>query len=260
LPPLLAYSILKQDVSVFVDWATSLTLPSDKVYFFNFLASHDGVGMRPLTGILPEKEVQFLADSAVAHGGRVSYKANPDGSQSPYELNCVYFNLLSGEEEPLEQRINKMILAHAILLTMPGVPGIYFHSLMGSQNDQAGVEKTGQNRSINREKLNVESLNSELQNTGSFRYQIFSQLKELIKLRINEPCFHPNASFAAERFNSSTFIIKRSWQGRFFTGIFNLADAALTVPESHTIGMKPLTGGIGHELGAFGFAWWVSVE
>lgn len=260
LPPLLAYSILKQDTSVFVDWAASLTLPSDKVCFFNFLASHDGVGVRPLTGILPENEVQFLADQALSHGGRVSYKANPDGSKSPYELNCVYFDLLSAEDEPLEQRINKMMLAHAILLSMPGVPGVYFHSLVGSQNDQDGVKETGQNRSINRKKLDKDSLDTELEDAGSFRYQIFSKLKHLVRLRINESCFHPNASFSVDRLSSSTFVINRDWQGRTLIGIFNLSDATQIISESLTARMKPITQGSETKLDPFGFTWLVSVE
>ncbi|MEQ9297055.1 MAG: sugar phosphorylase [Cyclobacteriaceae bacterium] len=260
LPPLLAYSLLKQDVSVFVDWAASLTLPSDQVCFFNFLASHDGVGVRPLTGILPENEVQFLADQAVDHGGRVSYKTNPDGSKSPYELNCVYFNLLSADDEPVEQRINKMMLAHAILLSMPGVPGIYFHSLVGSQNDQKGVELTGQNRSINRKKLDLNTLTEQLRDTSSLRHQIFNGLKELIQLRIDEPCFAPKASFSIERIGAAAFIIKRTWQERALTGVFNLSQSPISIPETYMEGMKPITKGFQTELGAFDFAWLVSVE
>ncbi|MEQ8712906.1 MAG: sugar phosphorylase [Cyclobacteriaceae bacterium] len=260
LPPLLAYSILKQDVSVFVEWAASLTLPSYEVCFFNFLASHDGVGVRPLTGILPEKEVQFLADKAVEHGGRVSYKSNPDGSQSPYELNCVYFNLLSGKDEPLDHRINKMLLAHAILLTMPGVPGIYFHSLMGSQNDQEGVKRSGQNRSINREKLNAEVLSTELDDNSTLRYQIFNRLKSLIQLRIEEPCFDPRASFSIERIGEGAFVIKRSWQGRELIGVFNLSGQGIPLPEDFSDAAKCITGPEETDLNPFGFAWMVSVE
>lgn len=260
LPPLLAYSILRQDVSVFVDWVDSLELPSDKVCFFNFLASHDGVGVRPLTGILPDNEVQFLADQAVAHGGRVSYKTNPDGSQSPYELNCVYFNLLSSEDEPVEQRINKMILAHAILLTMPGVPGIYFHSLMGSQNDQEGVIRTGQNRSINREKLDVTKLDAELRDAGSFRFKIFSRLRELIHLRINEPCFHPNASTTIESIGASAFVMRRTWDKRTLTAVFNLSGTSFEIPQQFSEGSKHLIETSGSYLAPFGFSWMVSVE
>lgn len=260
LPPLLAYSILKQDVSVFVQWAASLTLPSHEVCFFNFLASHDGVGVRPLTGILPEKEVQFLADKAVEHGGRVSFKTNPDGSQSPYELNCVYFNLLSGVDEPLEQRVNKMILAHAILLIMPGVPGIYFHSLMGSQNDQDGVQRSGQNRSINREKLGLDALWAELDDTSSLRYQIFTRLKALIQLRIDEPCFNPRASFSIDRIGAGAFIIKRSWKGKVLNGLFNLSDQVVSLAENNFKSTKWITGPAASELQPFGFAWMISVE
>ncbi len=255
LPPLLAYSILKQDSRVFVNWATSLKKPSEEACFFNFLASHDGVGVRPLTGILPEREVQFLADKAVEHGGRVSYKANPDGSQSPYELNCVYFNLLSNAREPLEQRVNKMLLAHGILLTMSGVPGIYFHSLVGSQNNVVGMKRTGKNRTINREKLDQATLNADLDDPSSLRYQIFTRMKQLIEARINEPCFHPYASFEISSIGDTSFMISRSWKGRKLKGVFNPSDQPFN--SAGLVGEKAriLIGDSNRVIKPFGFAW-----
>jgi sucrose phosphorylase len=204
--------------------------------------------------------VQFLADQAVAHGGRVSYKTNPDGSQSPYELNCVYFNLLSSEDEPLVQRVSKMILAHAILLTMPGVPGIYFHSLMGSQNDQDGVQQTGQNRSINRKKLVKDDLDTELIDAGSLRHEIFGRLKSLIQLRTAEPCFHPNAGATVDKIGEAGFVMRRTWKGRELVGIFNLSDSSIEIPSHFQNETAPINDVSGNQLKPFGFAWLVSVE
>ena len=153
-----------------------------------------------------------------------------------------------------------MLLAHAILLTMPGVPGIYFHSLMGSQNDQKGVRRSGQNRSINRKKLNAEVLATELDDTSSLRHHIFNRLKSLIQLRIDEPCFDPRASFSIEHIGGGAFVIKRSWQGRELIGVFNLSDQEIPLPDDFSDTAKCITGPAETDLNPFGFAWMVSVE
>ena len=128
-------------------------MPFPNVCFFNFLASHDGIGLRPVDHILNEEELGFILDAAKANGGKVSYKVNPDGNQSPYEVNCNYFSLLKGHERDESLGIRRAILAHAILLTMPGLPAIYFHSMFGSENDLDGMKQSGINRRINRQKL-----------------------------------------------------------------------------------------------------------
>ena len=136
-------------------WAQSLALPSDRVTFFNFLASHDGIGLNPARGILSDAEIDALVRRTLAHGGFISYKDMPDGSQAPYEMNINYLDALSNPaaSEPAELAARKFLTAHAIMLSLQGVPGIYFHSLFGSRGDRAGAEASGIPRRINREKL-----------------------------------------------------------------------------------------------------------
>jgi glycosidase len=92
LPPLLMHAFHTGDGSYLSKWATSLEPPSNKTTFFNFCASHDGVGLTPARGILPDDEIEQVAARVEALGGRVSYKNNSDGSQSAYELNINYLN------------------------------------------------------------------------------------------------------------------------------------------------------------------------
>ena len=94
LPPLLFYTFVKQDAAMLTRWAGGLRLPSPETAFFNFTASHDGIGVRPLEGILPAEEINLLVEAVTANGGQVSYKDNPDGSQSPYELNITYVDAI----------------------------------------------------------------------------------------------------------------------------------------------------------------------
>jgi len=207
LPPLLAHSIIKGSSMELTDWAKSLRLFRGRTCFFNFTASHDGVGLRPVENILSKKDIERLVRTATEHGGFVSCKSNADGSQSPYELNCNYMDLLTPPSESDELRSKRMLLSQAIMLAMPGVPGIYLHSLVGSQNDSEGVKRTGHYRTINREKLDYGALESELRDTSSIRHQIMTQFKQLLRVRKKESAFHPFGTFEILSLGEAVFAI-----------------------------------------------------
>ncbi|MEO0528909.1 MAG: alpha-amylase family glycosyl hydrolase, partial [Bacteroidota bacterium] len=116
LPPLLAHSIHEQEISTLTKWAKSLSLPSSETCFFNFTASHDGVGVRPLQGIIADKEISRLAEKAELHGGFVSYKDNGDGTKSPYELNCNYMDLITHPSSENTIRAQRFLLTQSVML------------------------------------------------------------------------------------------------------------------------------------------------
>ena len=152
LPPLTAHAIITGSSRYLRGWASSLEYPSPETCYFNFTASHDGVGVRPVTGILPEADLEVLLQQTQAHGGRISLKTNQDGTTSPYELNINYFDLLNNpsSDEPQTLHADRFMASQAIMLMLKGIPGIYFHSLMGSRNYYQGVEESGHARTINR--------------------------------------------------------------------------------------------------------------
>ena len=208
LPPLLAFSILSGDTSKLTAWAKTLKLPSDMVCFFNFTASHDGIGVRAVSNILDKDELNFMVNSCKAHGGLVSYRSVGREEKSPYELNCSYIDLLTSPDEDDTLRLKRMILSQAVVLAMPGVPGIYFHSLVGSRNYHEAVRKTRRNRAINREKLNFDNIKEELAEEGGLRNNLFKRYKQLISIRIHEPCFDPFARFEFLSLSKDIFVIK----------------------------------------------------
>ncbi|CCJ33201.1 sugar phosphorylase [Caloramator australicus] len=193
LPPLVLYTFMCGDSRVFTNWAKNIKPISEETAFFNFLASHDGVGLNPLRGIVSEDEINKLVELTIKRGGLVSYKYNPDGSKSPYELNISYFNALSDEDEREEIKIRKFLNAYSIALAMQGVPGIYIHSILGSQNYHEGVKITGQNRTINREKFEYSKIKEELDIKNNLRYRVYNGIKELLKIRKQYSAFHPNS-------------------------------------------------------------------
>ncbi|WP_121628852.1 sugar phosphorylase [Poseidonibacter antarcticus] len=209
LPPLLLNSIVCSNTNKLTTWAKTLELPNDKVCFFNFTASHDGIGLRPVKGILSDEEIDTLEQRVKDHGGLVSYRAEEDGSKSAYELNCSYIDALSNPKDEQFLRVKRMLVTQATVLAMPGVPGIYFHSLVGSQNYKDGVKHSGINRTINREKYNIDWLENELSTLGSLAKTIFDSYKRMISIRINEDAFNPFTKFVFLELDERVFIIDK---------------------------------------------------
>jgi glucosylglycerate phosphorylase len=194
LPPLVLHTFRTGDASILSGWTSSLTLPSNRTTFFNFLASHDGVGLNPARGILSSADIDALVEQTLAHGGLISYKQNTDGSTSPYEMNINYFDALSNpsSNEPLDLQVDRFMAAQAIMLTIVGMPGIYFHSLVGSRNWKEGVAQTKHNRTINRQKLEREELEAQLADTNSLRSKVFVRYRELLIARSSTSAFDPH--------------------------------------------------------------------
>lgn len=210
LPPLLLYTFIEKDSTLFSKWVETLRLPSSETTFFNFTASHDGIGVRPLEGIVDEKGLNKIIEHVKRNNGRVSYKTNSDGSKSAYELNITYVDAFKfGENDSLHAK--RFIAGQSIALVLPGVPAFYIHSLLGSHNWNEGVEKLGYNRAINREKLNFEKIEKQLQDKKSFRYEVFNEITKLIRIRRKDIAFHPNGNFKIFNIDKRVFSILREY-------------------------------------------------
>lgn len=230
LPPLTLHAFHTGDARVLSDWAKTLTLPSDKTTFFNFLASHDGIGLNPARGILSNAEIDSLVNKVIEHSGLISYKQDADGTQSPYELNINYFDALSSPAllqlpspaaapsprtamgakfESLELQVSRFIAAQAIMLSIIGVPGIYFHSLFGSRGWLEGVKQTGRNRTINRQKLQFDELQLQLADENSLRHKVFAKYSELLKTRSSSSAFDPHGTQIIHNLHPAVFAVER---------------------------------------------------
>ena len=227
LPPLLFYTFVKQDASTLSQWAQGLHLESETNTFYNFTASHDGIGVRPLEGILPPEEIDGLAEVVKANGGQVSYKRNPDGSDSPYELNITYVDAILADKD--SNQTEKFLASQAIQYALPGVPATYIHSLLGSRNWLDGVQQTGRARTINRAKLQVDDVVKQLKDPESFRAGIFNPYINLIKIRRKQPAFHPNADFEVLDLDPKVFAIKRSSKAQVIYALTNISSQDISV-------------------------------
>lgn len=226
LPPLVLHAIRTGNTSYLQKWANEIYLPTEEVSFFNFLASHDGIGLNPIRGIIDETEILDLVASIEKEGALVNYKQNPDCSFSPYEINTTYIDALSNQSDEDELRLKRFMVAHSILLTIIGIPAVYVQSILGGRNYYEGVEKTGANRTINRQKYKASEICDSLLKSGSFRNQVYRELQELIQLRRSEEAFHPNCAMRVLETNHATFGIVRDEKVYV---LHNMSDQAQTI-------------------------------
>lgn len=212
LPPLVLHSILSENVTRLAEWAATIQPPSEKATYFNFLASHDGIGVTPVNGILSPDEITAMLTAVKERGGRISYRTEPDGSEAPYEMNISFLSALSPESDSPETAARKIAAAFAIAMTMPGIPGIYIHSLVGSRNWLKGLEERGYNRAINRESLEFEKVAEELSAIDSPRRKVYELIMHLLRLRAANKAFNPNASFKVLQPDARVFAALRRWE------------------------------------------------
>lgn len=194
LPPLLLDAFVNGDATAIRAWLENLADPPAGCTFFNFTASHDGIGMRPLEGLVSDERFARIVEAVRQRGGKINTRRKPDGTDAPYELNISYVDAMLPEGDPSAQHHARRFLAsQAVMLALRGMPAVYFHSLVGTRNDLAGVEATGQNRRINRHKYTLPELAEHLSQPASLQQTIYAGYRNLLAKRIAEPAFHPDA-------------------------------------------------------------------
>jgi sucrose phosphorylase len=255
LPPLTLQAFQTGDARTLTNWARGLSSPAGSTTFFNFLASHDGIGVGGARGFLSEEAIDRMAERTEALGGKVSYRIAADGTRRVYELNINFLDALgdpAGSELGDELTVRRFVTSQAMMLALQGVPAIYFHSLVGSKGWAAGVEQSGSRRTINREKLARVQLESKLDDPGSMRHRVFRGYRRLLEQRSSHAAFSPAAAQRVVSLGDALFVVLRvsqSSQG-FVLCVHNVTPSAhrlsidleqLSVPE--TSGMKDLFGG-----------------
>lgn len=239
LPPLVLHAIHTGSARALRQWASSLDLSSNDTTFFNFLASHDGIGLNPARGILSEVEIVALVRDLALEGALVSYKNNPDGTTSPYEINVTFLDALNREADDDATRLKRFLLAHAILLVFPGVPAIYIQSILGGRNHYDGVRAAGHNRAINRQKYDLPQIEAALAGGDWLRQQIYTRLGQLIQLRRRQSAFHPDNPMTLYDSENAVLVLSRhqAESGEGVLCVFNLSGRSVEtqLPVAHTL-------------------------
>ena len=211
LPPLLLHAVFSGNARYLVEWARGLeeTPLPPHCTALNFSASHDGVGLRPLEGLVPAVEVKAMLTEMRRRGGYISTKSNSDGSESPYELNISYFDAFREPSGDNRWHIAQFMVTQLIVLSFRGIPAVYLHCLTATPNDVLGVERTGMTRSINRRKWDRSELERLISDLGSETGQVFPVYARLLSQRREQVALHPDAPQRIIAFDDRLFCFER---------------------------------------------------
>ncbi len=200
LPPLLVHALVTGEVRHLKTWMMSMPPAQLGTAFLNFIASHDGIGLRPTEGLLSEQEITSFVDTMESFGGLISTRrtqtADGDQVDKPYEINISLFDALKGTVQggPDTFQVERFLAAHTVMLALEGIPAIYIHSFLGTENDDEKVERTGHKRAINRRQWDYDEINRLLDKPASHHHQIFQCMCRRVRIRRRQPAFHPNAT------------------------------------------------------------------
>ncbi|MDI6796088.1 MAG: sugar phosphorylase [Desulfatibacillaceae bacterium] len=216
LPPLVLHAFQNQSAFVLTRWAQTLKPLSDLATYFNFLDSHDGVGITPVIGILSPEEIEMMALTAVEHGGYISYKDDGEGNLNPYEINITWYSAINrpDSDEDDDFQVGRFLASRAIALVLQGVPGIYGHSLVGTKNDADAVLAEAHARAINRKVVDAASFARALEDPDSVAHKVSMRFSRMIAKRIKEPAFHPNGPQQVFYLHEGVFALLRTSQDR----------------------------------------------
>lgn len=236
LPPLLIYTLITGNCHHLKSWLMSMPPARMGTTYLNFLASHDGIGLRPVEGLLNEHEVNTLVGTMSSFGGRISTRETGNNIHRPYEINISLYDALQGTSEGGADKwhFKRYICAHTIMMALEGVPAFYIHSIIGTQNDYKKLSNTNQNRSINRHNWKSDELTQHLENPNSCHYKILNELKRLLGIRKKQAAFHPNATQFTLHLGTQVFAFWRQSIDReqSIFSIHNVSDQMITIALS----------------------------
>ncbi|MDR2068255.1 MAG: sugar phosphorylase [Spirochaetaceae bacterium] len=252
LPPLVLHAAISGDAGPLRAWAGNLALPRDGGVFLNFLASHDGVGLTPAQGLVDKTAFAATIEEAKKRGALVSYKSSVEGPV-PYELNCSYVEVVAPETlgrdlpegEAVKLRARAFLAAQGVLLALPGLPAVYFHSWIGSLAWREGPALLGFNRAINREKPSIDRVEKELADPASLRYHVYRGLSRLLEFRGSEGTLAPEVPHRVPEAEGPVFAVLRGPGpgGRWVLCMQNLGPlpARFIPPDPPARSLGPLT-------------------
>jgi len=243
LAPLILHALHRGDGTYLTKWALDLDPPPEGCSFLNFTASHDGIGVRPVEGILPKREVDDLITGMHRLEGFVSTKTNPDGSESPYEINIALFSAFREthcSNGPDQWQVDRFICSQNIMMTLQGIPAFYIHSLIATPNDRDGVEKTGRTRSINRKSWDYDYLQALIDSGRTSNAEVLKRLTNILQRRKKHKSFHPDTPQTVLDLGSDFFALWRDGKDLKFPllAIHNLTPDIKLLNLSEISGIK----------------------
>jgi len=234
LPPLLLHALLTGRSEHLRHWASSMPPLQNGCTYLNFTASHDGIGLRPVDGLLSQNDIDLLLNTVEVFGAQVTTRTSREGDEKPYEMNITYFDALKGTIQGSDHlQVERFVASQSVMMSLQGIPAFYVHSLLGTPNDYDKLEKTQHNRSINRSQLDYDIIATKLADQHSTPARVFNEIHRRLNIRINQAAFHPDATQYLMQPQSGFFgfIRQHKGQGQFIYSVTNLqkTDRALSL-------------------------------
>ncbi|HPA20313.1 MAG TPA: sugar phosphorylase [Verrucomicrobiae bacterium] len=265
LPPLLLHGLLSGSARHLASWAAGLGSPPPGCAFLNFTASHDGIGVRPLEGLVPGDAVGWIASEVVRRGGRVSSRSVAGGGEAPYELNTTFYDALGfpGGEPRGGLHLRRFLCSQAIPMSLKGIPAFYFNSLLAAPNDQEGFQLLGYPRALNRRRWREEEAVQLLAGEGPPAVAC-REILRMLAVRSAHPAFHPDGGQRILDMGDAIFCVERLVPGGAgkVVCIHNMISEPVTIGVDE--GSQDLLGGLRvaaggrAEIEPYGVAWLAS--
>jgi len=171
--------------------------------------------MRPAEGLLSDEEQTQMVETIESFGGKISRRSMTDGSQRVYEINISLFDAFQGTIRGKDRyQVARFLCSQTIAMGLEGLPAFYIHSLLATPNDQEKVEETGSNRSINRHQWQMAELAEKLNDPQTHQALVSKELLKRIRIRSEQPAFHPLAPQFTLQLKSYFFGFWRQSQDR----------------------------------------------
>ena len=187
LPGLTIHTLENANSKALITWAKEIVSKGYKTV--NMLGCHDGIPVLDLKGkevkgcynkgLLEDNEIEDVMSKIMERGGRVKNLYDPSGKKiSYYQVNATFFSALGEDEQ-------KLLLARAIQIFMPGIPQVWYLDVFAGKNDYEAADRGGNagHKEINRTTLTMEDIEA-----GLKKHSVLSQL-ELIRFRNTSTAF-----------------------------------------------------------------------
>ncbi|MEM6463895.1 MAG: sugar phosphorylase [Pseudomonadota bacterium] len=233
LPPLLLHALLTGTSRHLNAWQMTMPPAPLGCAYFNFTASHDGIGVRPAEGFLSDSQIDQMIETTSRFGGRVSLRDMPSGHTRPYEINISLFEALKGTAKGEDGwNVERFLCSQTIAMALEGIPGFYVHSLLATPNDLEAVETAGYNRAINRHRWHYPDLVDLLADPSSIHSIVFAAIRRMIRIRSRQPAFHPNATQFTLQLGDAIFGFWRQSidRAQSIFAVHNLTDDNVSIP------------------------------
>ena len=231
LPPLLLEAVIGGRADLLNVWLNRWPQLPEQTGLVNFTACHDGVGLRPLEGLMPEQRLLQLLISCEQRGGLVSHRRLSSGVEVPYEINISWWSAMAdGGIDPAHLQRQRFLLTQLLLMALPGVPAFYLPALLAEPNDLGRFRRTGQRRDLNRPQFKLEAVERRLEDPDSEANAVVTALRWALEVRRQEPALHPDADLqllSAGR--ADLVILRRCHQGKVLVAVHNITESRLTL-------------------------------